>query len=183
MVGSGCAEYRTPRPTDSLQAFVEEAVAPGGAVHTDGWPGYERLAKRGYRHRITVLQDHEESPAELLPRVHRVISLLKRWLLGTHQGAVTRPSRTAGGADWVAARLAEDKTLPGMEILRCAHEAGYDGGKSALYELIRRLRPTSAVPVVRFEGCRASSASTTADRWTFVTPTAAPSVCISSRAD
>jgi transposase len=39
-----------------------------------------------------------------------------------------------------------------MELLRRAHEAGYRGGKSSLYELIRRLRPTPAVPVVRFEG-------------------------------
>ena len=29
-------------------------------------------------------------PSEMLPRVHRVVSLLKRWLLGTHQGAVSR---------------------------------------------------------------------------------------------
>jgi hypothetical protein len=27
--------------------------------------------------------------AELLPRIHLVASLLKRWLLGTHQGAVS----------------------------------------------------------------------------------------------
>jgi transposase-like protein len=93
-VGRGLGRIRMRRvpdaSADSLQAFVEETVAPGSVVHTDGWLGYERLAKRGYRHRITFLQDHEESPAELLPRVHRVIALLKRWLLGTHQGAVTR---------------------------------------------------------------------------------------------
>jgi transposase len=65
---------------------------------------------------------------------------------------VGRPSVTAGWAERVAAWLAEDRTLPGMELLRRAHEAGYGGGKSALYELIGRLRPTSTVPVVRFEG-------------------------------
>lgn len=65
---------------------------------------------------------------------------------------VGRPALTAGWADRVAAWLAEDRALPGMEILRRAHEAGYAGGKSALYELIRRLRPTPAIPVVRFEG-------------------------------
>ena len=51
--------------------------------------GYEPLEKKGYRHRITFLEGQAKSPSELLPRVHRVISLLKRWLLGTHQGAVS----------------------------------------------------------------------------------------------
>lgn len=74
---------------DSLQAFVEEAIEPGSLIHTDGWLGYDRLERRGYGHRITFLKGRRESPADLLPRVHRVVSLLKRWLLGTHQGAVS----------------------------------------------------------------------------------------------
>ena len=74
---------------DSLQAFVEEAVVPGSLLHTDGFISYDRLEKRGYRHRITFLTGRKASAAELLPRVHRVVSLLKRWLLGTHQGAVS----------------------------------------------------------------------------------------------
>ncbi len=73
---------------DSLQPFVEEAIEPGSLVHTDGWLGYDRLTARGYRHQITFLRGHKKSPSDLLPRVHRVASLLKRWLLGTHQGAV-----------------------------------------------------------------------------------------------
>jgi transposase-like protein len=74
---------------DSLQAFIDEVVEPGSLVHTDGWLGYERLKAHGYRHRITFLGDHPEPASELLPRVHLVASLLKRWLLGTHQGAVS----------------------------------------------------------------------------------------------
>src|SRR5439155_24317233 len=46
--------------------------------------------KKGYRHTVTVLRRQEKSPSELMPRVHRVVSLLKRWLIGTHQGAVSR---------------------------------------------------------------------------------------------
>jgi transposase len=65
---------------------------------------------------------------------------------------VGRPSPTVAWAARLAAWLAEDHDLPGVELLRRAHEDGYRGGKSALYELIRRLRPTPAVPVVRFEG-------------------------------
>jgi len=73
---------------DSLQTFVEDAIEPGSVLHTDGWISYDRLEPRGYRHRITFLRGHPKSPADLLPRVHRVVGLLKRWLLGTHQGAV-----------------------------------------------------------------------------------------------
>jgi transposase-like protein len=82
---------RIPDATaDSLQAFVQDAVAPGSLLHTDGLLSYDRLVKHGYRHRITFVKGRKESPSELLPRVHQVISLLKRWLLGTHQGAVSR---------------------------------------------------------------------------------------------
>ncbi len=71
----------------SLHGFIAETVQPGSVVHTDGWEGYGGL--EGYRHEATVLRKRKESASELLPRVHRVVSLLKRWLLGTHQGAVS----------------------------------------------------------------------------------------------
>jgi transposase-like protein len=73
----------------SLIPFVQHSVEPGSVIHTDGWLGYEPLETNGYRHSVTVLRGRERSPSELMPRVHRVVSLLKRWLLGTHQGAVS----------------------------------------------------------------------------------------------
>lgn len=92
--GEGIGRIRMRRipdaTADSLQTFVEEAVAPGSLLHTDGLLSYDRLEKHGYRHRITFLKGRKESASALLPRVHRVVSLLKRWLLGTHQGAVSR---------------------------------------------------------------------------------------------
>ena len=94
-VGHGIGRIRMRRIPDgsaaSLLSFVQEAIEPGTEIHTDGWHGYDRLKANGYRHRITYLRGHHELASELLPRVHRVISLLKRWLLGTHQGAVTQP--------------------------------------------------------------------------------------------
>src|SRR5882672_2684492 len=74
----------------SLMAFVEDSVEPGSLIHTDGWPAYDSAKSKSYRHRVTVLSGKKKSASELLPRVHRVASLLKRWLLGTHQGAVSR---------------------------------------------------------------------------------------------
>ena len=75
---------------ESLVPFVEDSVARGSIIHTDGWPGYSPLTSEGYDHEVTVLRRKKKSPSELLPRVHLVVSLLKRWLLGTHQGAVSR---------------------------------------------------------------------------------------------
>lgn len=69
----------------SLHGFIAQAVVPGSTVRTDGWPAY--LGLNGYVHDRQI-QRHQEEGEHLLPRVHRVISLLKRWLLGTHQGAI-----------------------------------------------------------------------------------------------
>ena len=74
---------------DSLMAFVGESVEPGSVVHTDGWLGYEPLESDGYRHEVSYLDGRPARASQLLPRVHRVVSLLKRWILGTHQGAVS----------------------------------------------------------------------------------------------
>lgn len=74
---------------DSLMPFLEETVEPGSTVHTDGWSGYQAVKSKGYAHRVTVLKGNTESPSTLMPRVHRIASLLKRWILGTHQGAIS----------------------------------------------------------------------------------------------
>jgi len=69
----------------NLHGFIRAAIEPGSTVRTDGLQAYRRLT--GYRHDRQV-QRRQPPDEHLLPRVHRVISLLKRWLLGTHQGAV-----------------------------------------------------------------------------------------------
>jgi len=74
---------------ESLIPFVRDSVEPGSVVHTDGWLGYLPLERNGYEHEVTFLKGRKKTPSELMPRVHRVISLLKRWLMGTHQGAVS----------------------------------------------------------------------------------------------
>lgn len=73
----------------SLLAFVQDAIEPGSHVHTDGWVGYDPLRRHGYKHRITFLDGQRKAASQLMPHVHQVSSLLKRWLLGTHHGAVT----------------------------------------------------------------------------------------------
>jgi transposase-like protein len=74
-----------------LHAFVTDHVAPGARAITDGWAGYNGLGKLGYTHEPRsqrAARARGEDPGELLPAVHRVASLAKRWLLGTHQGAI-----------------------------------------------------------------------------------------------
>lgn len=74
--------------TEHLERFVQQMVEPGSIVITDGKPGYNTLESLGYRHQVTVMKTVQGDSAKMLPRVHRVASLLKRWLLGIHQGAV-----------------------------------------------------------------------------------------------
>ncbi len=82
---------RIPNATRrSLHDFLPQAVEPGSVVHTDGLPAYAGMEALGYAHEPTVLLGKgKDAATQLLPRVHRVASLLKRWLLGTHQGAVS----------------------------------------------------------------------------------------------
>lgn len=73
----------------SLHGFVKEVIEPGSTVHTDGWASYGGLDGHGYIHEVTALKGKPSDAAVIaLPRVHRVASLLKRWLAGTHQSAV-----------------------------------------------------------------------------------------------
>jgi transposase-like protein len=71
-----------------LVPFVVDAVEPGSTVFTDGWGGYNPLPQHGYE-RVKHIQHGSTTPAHVsMPGVQRVASLLKRWLLGTHQGSV-----------------------------------------------------------------------------------------------
>jgi transposase-like protein len=93
--GPGIGRIRMQRVPDasarSLEGFILRTIATGSLVHTDGWAGYAGLKAKGYVHEPTPQKrlDVPGADEDLLPRVHRVASLLKRWVLGTHQGAVS----------------------------------------------------------------------------------------------
>lgn len=74
----------------SLVGFLTDVVVPGSTIHTDGWRGYEGLADCGFDHKVTVLSASPDPAHVLMPSVHRVASLLKRWILGTLQGGIAR---------------------------------------------------------------------------------------------
>jgi len=87
--GKGIGRIRLRRIADttkvSLHGFIAESIESGSTVRTDGLNSYLGLV--GYIHDRQV-QRRQPEGEHLLPRVHRVISLLKRWMLGTHQGAI-----------------------------------------------------------------------------------------------
>jgi transposase-like protein len=87
--GKGIGRVRLRRVPDltasNVHGFIGEAVEPGSIVHTDGLNVYVGL--KGYVHKRQVQRD--QAPGEhLLPKVHLTVSLLKRWILGTHHGSV-----------------------------------------------------------------------------------------------
>ena len=87
----GIGRIRLQRLVDasatSLNAFIETAIESGSTVRTDGWKGYEQLQVKGYGHIISRQTPHVGDTE--LSVCHQIISLFKRWLLGTYQGAVS----------------------------------------------------------------------------------------------
>ena len=122
-----------------LVPFVRAVVAPGSAVLTDGWRGYDGLSKHDYTREKTVLSSSKEPAHVSMPGVHRVASLLKRWILGTHQGSVTPDHlqayleeftfrfnrRTSANRGLVFRRLLEQAVVTGR-VTEAAVTRGYD---------------------------------------------------------
>ena len=74
---------------DSLVPFICNVAEPDSEIQTDGWCGYNSLTEHSYAHSRTVLSESGDPAHVAMPGVHRIASLLKRWLLGIHQGAVS----------------------------------------------------------------------------------------------
>ena len=82
--GKGIGRIRLAHISDAsaneLIDFIENQVCTGSCIRTDGWSGYNSLSGIGYQHKVVESKE--------LIIAHLVISLLKRWLIGTYQGAV-----------------------------------------------------------------------------------------------
>lgn len=74
---------------ESLKSFIEQNIEPSSTIITDGWPSHSGLNKMGYDHKIQRARVKEDDE-EILPNVHRIASLLKRWLLETHQSYLNK---------------------------------------------------------------------------------------------
>ena len=84
--GEAAGRVRMRRVLDvskaTLTDFVLDNVARGSEVHTDGWQGYDDIGKYRFSHVVTNLSASGDPAHVIMPHVHLVASLLKRWLLG-----------------------------------------------------------------------------------------------------
>jgi len=74
--------------SENLHAFIENSIEKGSTIVNDGWSGYNGLSAKGYQQEVKKRKDKDGE--NLLPHIHTVISLLKRWLLGTLQGSCSK---------------------------------------------------------------------------------------------
>lgn len=92
--GKGIGRIRLMTVPDTskehLLDFVRQTVSPGSVVVTDGLPVYINLIKMGFAHRPRIAPPGRHDKSKALPRVHRVASLLKRWILGIHHGSFSK---------------------------------------------------------------------------------------------
>ena len=72
---------------ESLEGFIENSIEKDSTIITDGWRGYSRIKELGYCHKVTVKKADDND--QMLPHAHLVISLLKRWIMGTLQGSLS----------------------------------------------------------------------------------------------
>ncbi len=73
--------------SNSLKNFIGDMIQPGSTIRTDGWSGYNDLKTLDYNHEVTIVSTSEDQAHVSMPGVHNIAALLKRWILGTHQGA------------------------------------------------------------------------------------------------
>jgi len=74
------------RGGEILTGFARDSLTPGSTIRTDGWGGYNGLAKMGYTHDARVMGGDPEKAEAHLPMIHLVFSNLKTWIDGTHHG-------------------------------------------------------------------------------------------------
>ena len=73
----------------SLIPFIQDSISSDAKLLTDGWRGYNKVCDYGYQRTIKNISDSDDFAHVHMPGVHRLASLLKRWILGTHQGSVS----------------------------------------------------------------------------------------------
>src|SRR5215211_2599655 len=112
-----------PLTKPGLEEFITDAIEPGSEVRTDGWNVYTDLPELGYRHTPINVSRTGKPASASMPHVHRVLALLKRWLLGTHQGSV-QPHQLDYYLDEFTFRFnRRHSRYPGLLLYRLLQEA------------------------------------------------------------
>ena len=123
--------------------FVRDNIEPGSLVRTDGSAAYRTLAKLGYDHNRQVMLGAETPAHATMPGVHRVASLVKRWILGTHHGAVQPGHLDAYLDEFVFRFNRRSSNSRGMLFYRLMQQAVVT--EPVTYQnVVESLRPTPA---------------------------------------
>ena len=132
---------------DSLLPAIEELIELGSVVATDGHAGYNGVVGAGYTHDRHSLYASGDPAHVAMPRVHRVASLLKRWLLGTHQGAVRPHNSTTTSTSTASASTAAAPTTAACSSTGCSSRPSRSTTSRA-----PRSPPATAHSVIPHEG-------------------------------
>ena len=122
--------------------FVQASVEPGAQVRTDGSAAYRSLSKLGYDHQRTVMLGSEVPAHVSMAGVHRVASLIKRWILGTHHGSVQPEHLDAYLDEFVFRFNRRTSASRGMLFYRLLQQAVIT--EPVTYDDVVRKRPTPA---------------------------------------
>lgn len=94
---------------EACKRFADGEVSVAATVTTDGHAGYNDTSLGERAHDAVIQSKAEQREADAVQTCHSTISLLKRWLLGTHAGAV-RPKHLQAYLDEFAFRHNRRKT-------------------------------------------------------------------------
>ena len=128
----------------NLRAFLEDSVEPGSRVITDGWGAYPRATAGLYEHKPTNVSASAEQAHEVLPAVHTVFSLVKRWVAGTLQGSVSPEHLQAYLDEWVFRFNRRHSRSRGLLFYRLMSQAVT--GEPITYRDLRKAGRTRSAP-------------------------------------
>jgi transposase-like protein len=128
----------------SLAAFLDANVEPGSCVITDGWSAYPKATRDRYAHRGTSVAASGLQAHEVLPAVHRVFSLVKRWVMGTMQGSVSPEHVQAYFDEWVFRFNRRNSRSRGLLFYTLLEQAV--AGEPVTYRSLRKAGRTRPAP-------------------------------------
>lgn len=128
----------------SLRTFLLENVEPGARVITDGWSSYPAATHELYEHEPTTVSASGQEAHEVLPAVHTVFSLVKRWVMGTLQGSVSPEHLQAYFDEWVFRFNRRHSRSRGLLFQRPMAQAA--AGDVITYKDLRKAGRTRSAP-------------------------------------
>jgi transposase-like protein len=128
----------------SLRTFLVDNVQSGARVITDGWSSYPAATRELYEHEPTTVSTSGQEAHEVLPAVHTVFSLIKRWVMGTLQGSVSPEHLQAYFDEWVFRFNRRRSRSRGLLFHRLMAQAA--NGDVVTYQDLRKAGRTRPAP-------------------------------------